>query len=950
MRMARRTFVAGAIASAFAPAALAYPVLSARVSVAQHAGALLAGVSMPPDPACIVRIPAVDRNSSWAAPLDRIVTLRQHDVALRDVLDRVASDAKVDLSYSSELLPRDKRVCVSLERVSIGAVLETLLAGTALRAIVIGSTQVVLAPSRATPTGDVVTSTRRASVLDRVVVTGTPDGASQRGSPFALDVIEGTTLSTLGVSSLGAALDLTVPGMWSWAAAAGSVSARYGSIRGASSFGVSAPKIYLDGIEVANPLLVTQLDPARIDRVEVIRGPQGAALYGADAISGVVSILTRHDGTPTGAMRVQVASSAGMAATSYAPRDAFVQEHTLSLRSGVGKRTVGLGLSAGTVGAYVPGASEQRVLADMDLRLVRSRSILTGTVRYSMQRANASSHLLLGGLPPALSGTARANRLGAAPGLADERWRTFAGALDTTRYPPPRDSTRFAGDSAIGQQTSQYTVGGTMTMMPSLRWTHTVITGVDGYRLTGLSNAGLPSPAITAVQLTNAQGAADRGSLRLRSVGRFDLADRTSLSVTFAAEQAVLRAVDDLSAQPILTRVVSSVGANTSGTSGTGGAGGGAPGGVSGATDGGKGVVSGGAGANAQSAPPGGTQWTSLNPPTAGYALGRQALRTTWSQNGGLSAQGNLAFDDRWFVVAGGRVERSTGITADAQVALLPMLGAAYVHDVRGVALKWRTAYGTGIRPVQSLTRGASWMGRSAIQAANSLQPESQSGVETGVDVLVGRSLVLHVTRFDQRASGLIQPVAVTTLTPTVGGRTVRSMSYLLENVGAITNRGWELQGSTQLRQLSLAATVSLVDSRVARVASGYRGDLRVGDRMLDVPARTASVSATWTASRWSASTGLTRAEDWIGYDRLAIGEALAESTREGDLSGAMLRNYWVRYGGVSRLRANVSYRLVSDVSMRLSGENLLNVQRGAPDNATVTAGRTLSFGLRTSF
>ncbi len=917
--MARRIFVAGAIASVIAPAAFASPVLASPVGTPSASS----------DPACIARIVAVDRNSSWAAPLDRIVSVRQTDVALRDLLDRVAREASIELSYSSELLPRDTRVCVALERVSIGALLEALLAGTTLRAVVIGSTQVVLAPSRATPGGDGVTTARRASVLDRVVVTGTPDGASQRGSPFALDVIEGTTLTTLGVSSLGEALDLTVPGLWSWATAAGSVSARYGSIRGASSFGVSAPKIYLDGIEVANPLLVTQLDPARIDRVEVIRGPQGAALYGADAISGVVSILTRHDGTPSGAMLVQVASSAGMATTSYAPRDAFVQEHTLSARSGSGKRTFGLGLSAGTVGAYVPGASEQRLLADMDLRLVRSRSILTGTVRYSMQRANASSNLLLGGLAPALNESARANAVGMAPG-----------GTDTTRYPPPRDSTRFAGDSAIGQQTSQYTVGGTMTMMPSLRWTHTVIGGVDGYRLRGLSSAGLPSPAITAVPLTNAQGAADRGSLRLRSVGRFDLADRTALSVTFAAEQAVLRAVDDLSAQPILTRTVSTVNslAANGGGSGGGGNGSGSAGGLS------------RMGANAQSAPPVGTQWTSLNPPTSRYALGGRALRSTWSQNGGVSAQGNLAYDDRWFFVAGGRVERTTGVTTDAQVALLPMLGTAYVHDVRGVALKWRTAYGTGIRPVQSLTRGASWMGLGAVQAANSLQPESQTGVETGVDVLVGRALMLHVTRFDQRASGLIQPVAVTTITPAVGGRTVRTMSYLLENVGAITNRGWELQGSTQVNQLTLAGTVSLVDSRVARVASGYRGDLRVGDRMLDVPARTASVSATWTASRWSASSGLTRAEDWVGYDRLAIGEALAESTREGDLSGAMLRNYWVRYGGVSRLRANLSVRLVRDMSMQLSGENLLNVQRGAPDNATVTAGRTLSFGLRTSF
>lgn len=45
-----------------------------------------------------------------------------------------------------------------------------------------------------------------------------------------------------------------------------------------------------------------------------------------------------------------------------------------------------------------------------------------------------------------------------------------------------------------------------------------------------------------------------------------------------------------------------------------------------------------------------------------------------------------------------------------------------------------------------------------------------------------------------------------------------------------------------------------------------------------------------------------------------------------------------------------MTYRLPRDWSVLLGGENLLNVQRGAPDNATVTAGRTLTFGLRTGF
>ncbi len=863
----RRYVVAGAITLLIVPAA------SARAD----------------DPVCAARVSIPDRASLWGSPLDRIVSVRLTDSPLREALERVAADAKVELSYSNELLPRDKRICLALDHVPIGAVLETLLAGTTLRPVVMGTSQIVLAPSRSTAGVDIAPNTRRASVLDRVVVTGTPDGASQRGSPFALDVIDGATLAKQRATSLGEALDLAVPGMWSWATSAGSLSARYGSIRGASSFGVSAPKIYLDGIEVANPLLITQLDPSRVERVEVIRGPQGAALYGADAISGVVNILTRHDGSATGAPLLQLSTNAGLSSTAYAPRDAFVQEHALSLRGGTGDRTYGVGVTLGTVGAYVPGASERRVLADADLRMVRASAVFTGTARLSLQRANASTNLIFGGLAPTLSVVAH-NDEG-----RDVR-QVAASVADSGLGHPPSDTTRFAGDSATGQDMSQYTVGGTVSMMPSLRWTNTVIAGVDGYRLHGFSNAGLPTPASSFTDYANAQGGADRGTLRLRSVGRFDVANRTTMNVTFAAEQTLTKQVDD----------------NTF---------------VAGA---------------ARGAP------TTIAPPV--HAPTSTSLRTTWTNSVGVSAQANVAWHDAVFFVAGGRVERNTGSTPNAQLSLLPMLGVAYVHDVNGVVLKLRTAYGTGIRPANSLTRGTTWMARAANSTTATLQPETQSGTELGGDVLFGRALSLHVTRFDQRASGLIQPVAYTSTTPTGNGRWARTVAYTLENVGAIDNHGWELQGGTQFNRLALAGAVTLVESRVSRVARGYGGDLRVGDRMLDVPARTASLNATWNAARWSLTTGVTRAEDWVSYDRIAIGRALAEQGHERDIGGARLRDFWTTYGGVTRVRANVSYRVFGDLSALLDGENLLNVQRGSPDNGTVTAGRTLTFGLRTTF
>jgi iron complex outermembrane receptor protein len=839
------------------------------------------------DPVCAGRLGAQDRSSLWAPPLDRIVNLRVPDVSLREALDRLAAVAKIELSYSAELLPAGKRVCLTLDRVPVGAVLESLLAGSALRSIVLGSTQVVLAPSRAGTVADGAgpggvapavsgmsgtTVARRASVLDRVVVTGSPDGAPQRGSPFALDVIDGATLARQGVGTLGEALELAVPGVWLWTASAGTLSARYGSIRGASSFGASAPKIYLDGIEVANPLLVTQLDAARVERVEVIRGPQGAALYGADAISGVVNILTRHDGTPTGAPVVQLSTTAGLSATAYAPRDAFVQDHALSFRRGSSSRSLGLGLNVGTVGAYVPGASEQRLLADADVRVARANTMFTGTARFSAQRANASTGLMF-------SGATTPNTTG------------FLGTLDNAARIP------FGGDSATGQSLSQYTVGGTMAVMPDLHWTHTVIAGVDGYRLRGLSANSLPTPVLTTSALGEGQGSADRGTLRLRTVGRFDVAEGTLLAVTFAAEQALTRE----GASELVTPSASRLGG-------------------------------------------GGLTPTVASSPTS------WRLRQSLMHNTGVSAQAMLSWQDRWYVSAGGRAERTSGATATVQHALLPMVGAAYVRDYGPAVLKLRGAFGTGIRPVRTMARGTSWMGRGVASDTDGLQPEQQTGLEAGADLVLAHGVSLHVTRFDQQASGLIQPVGAMTTAVAATGGIVRNVSYTLQNLGAITNRGWELQATARRSGLQLTSMLTLVDSRVARTVKGYRGELRVGDRMLDVPASTIGVSAAWAARRWSVSSTVTRAADWIGYDRIAIGEAVVNSASAPDFGGAQMRRYWLHYGGVTRWRANASYRLRGDLSVLLGGENLLNVQRGAPDNATVTAGRTLSFGLRSIF
>jgi iron complex outermembrane receptor protein len=211
--------------------------------------------------------------------------------------------------------------------------------------------------------------------------------------------------------------------------------------------------------------------------------------------------------------------------------------------------------------------------------------------------------------------------------------------------------------------------------------------------------------------------------------------------------------------------------------------------------------------------------------------------------------------------------------------------------------------------------------------------------------------MALHVTRFDQRASGLIQPVSIAPPIQPGDSTRPRRIVYALQNVGEITNRGWEVEGAVTARQFTLGATYATVDSRVQKLAPGYTGDLRIGDRMLEVPTRTMGVNASITQKRWATSWTLSRAADWVNYDRIALAAAFQNSAHSlGEFWGAQLRTYWRKYNGVTRLGGSFNYIVGRGISLNLRGENLLDKQMGEPDNITVVPGRTVSGGLRISF
>ena len=775
------------------------------------------------------------------SPLDRRVTLHVRDVALRDALDRVALLAGIRLSYSGDHLPLDRRVSVDRDTSAVSEVLGELLKGHPVMPVPVGADHIVLTPRQAVAPDSQVSEI---TVLDRVVVTGSVIGASERPLPIALDIVQGRDIERRNEAALSEVMSGSIPGVWMWEQTPTSMWARYGSIRGASSFGVSFPKIYIDGIEVANPLLLTQLTPEVVERVEVIRGPQGAALYGSDAISGVVNIISRHEGVGPDGNRAVLRSSMGYTASQYAREAVAVQEHALTVRAGSNLRSAGLTIAGSSSGQYIPQAYSRDVRGTADARLIGSKSKLTASARFHGKDAGVPTSPLLSAL---------------------------------------RDS--IASD-ADPQQLRLYSAGSTLTLVPSERWTYTLTAGLDGYSLANVSNDQSPVPAVVDTALRNASGSAVRATMRANAVTTFGRSDRLGATITLGAERSDL-----------WDRTVGELPTGSSGPS----------------------------------------------PAPRELEHGR-------SSSVGALAQAVVAFRDAAYVTAGLRREHIIQSQGTNQQATLPLLGVAFVQDFKLASIKWRAGYGKGIRPARSTMQVVAFAPKRRLQNP-SLEPEEQSGVEVGADVRLGRRLALHVTRFDQAVSGLIQVVTVDP--PSSSGPGDGSSYHQLQNVGEIANRGWETQATLALGGLSLGGAATFIDSRVRHVDSTYSGDLQAGDRMLTVPATTLSGSVAWMGGRrgLQLSSTISRAANWINYDRLAIANALtALRWPPRDFTGTKLRQFWASYPGATRLRASGSLDVWRGMALSVTGENLLNYQRGEPDTITIVPGRTIMVGLKARF
>jgi outer membrane receptor protein involved in Fe transport len=326
--------------------------------------------------------------SDDVVPLDTRVHLRAEAITAAAALTDVLFDAGVDVVFkadgSAALVKRrppqigsiagqvtDARTGEGLESV------EVLLEGTRWRALTAADGRYHLADVEA---GDYTLVARRigyarqvrpitvaggeqltvdlalepaATRLEELVSVGTVVPTEVKALPSPVSVITAEDIERQQLRRTDQIFRLFVPSAVAWDLGESPEQTAI-TIRGASSFtGGTGVKIFVDGVEVTSTTF-TLIDPNSIERVEIIRGPEAATVYGPGAIGGVMQVFTKKGDPARARPEFEAQASAGLLESEFKDGGTLRQDYRASIRGGGGSYGYNVGASYGRTGEWVP--------------------------------------------------------------------------------------------------------------------------------------------------------------------------------------------------------------------------------------------------------------------------------------------------------------------------------------------------------------------------------------------------------------------------------------------------------------------------------------------------------------------------------------------------------------------------------------------------------------------
>jgi len=170
--------------------------------------------------------------------------------------------------------------------------------------------------------------------LDEVVVTGAGIATQKRKLGNTVATINASAIENAPIKNISELLSAREPGVVTLTTGGMAGEGARIRIRGSASLSqLNQPIIYVDGVRMANgggftgpvgaggggePSRLDDINPASIERVEILKGAAAATLYGTEASSGVIQIFTKKGAS--GAPRYEL--SVEQAFSKY-PEDAY---------------------------------------------------------------------------------------------------------------------------------------------------------------------------------------------------------------------------------------------------------------------------------------------------------------------------------------------------------------------------------------------------------------------------------------------------------------------------------------------------------------------------------------------------------------------------------------------------------------------------------------------------
>jgi outer membrane receptor protein involved in Fe transport len=233
--------------------------------------------------------------------------------------------------------------------------------------------------------------------LDEVVTTGTVVPTEVKAIPTPVTVITADEIASQHVKKTDQLFRQSVPSAVAWDYSTDPEFTPM-SLRGAGSLLAynATMKVYLDGVEITDRTFAA-IDPNSIERIEVIRGPQAATIYGSDALSGVMRVFSKRGGSET-APQVDAQAALGVLQSPYSNFDggsALRQEYAGALRGGVSSMSYNLGGSYTHVGDWLPFVAQSLPSVYGGMRATQGPLSVDISGRYYVQHQETERNPLL---------------------------------------------------------------------------------------------------------------------------------------------------------------------------------------------------------------------------------------------------------------------------------------------------------------------------------------------------------------------------------------------------------------------------------------------------------------------------------------------------------------------------------------------------------------------------